>query len=268
MARRQELLSAMGSGGTTAPTRKGRRRSARAKERQGSPLAAAAALAERVAKKSGMRRLPAGGLPTSGPVNPSPGAARTGIGGQAIGQQRRAVRRSPSTSGPSIAPAAQPGLGRQLSRRVASGEIDQAQAQRTAKERRELEGAYGSDWREVRGCDESRESRASQSTRAGAGKSGRRRGLRDRGCLNGQGPPRNPEGAGRSGSSRTDGGGSCLRRDPRSPCCWHRRWQRPSRPRSGACRCPGGPWRSRRGLSPAMGLAGEYRRCRGSAQPR
>jgi hypothetical protein len=93
-------------------------------------------------------------LPTSGPVNPSPGAARTGIGGQAIGQQRRAVRRSPSTSGPSIAPAAQPGLGRQLSRRVASGEIDQAQAQRTAKERRELEGAYGSDWRqEIYGQD-------------------------------------------------------------------------------------------------------------------
>jgi len=38
-------------------------------------------------------------------------------------------------------------LGRQLSRRVASGAIDQAQAQRTANQRQLLKWAFGKDWR-------------------------------------------------------------------------------------------------------------------------
>lgn len=42
---------------------------------------------------------------------------------------------------------AQPRLGRQLSRRVSSGEISQEQAERTAQERSVLAKTYGPDWR-------------------------------------------------------------------------------------------------------------------------
>ncbi|HEX7246423.1 MAG TPA: hypothetical protein VF245_12760 [Solirubrobacterales bacterium] len=42
----------------------------------------------------------------------------------------------------------QQGLGRQLSRRVATGAITEKQAQRTAKERQTLKAAYGEDWRD------------------------------------------------------------------------------------------------------------------------
>jgi len=39
------------------------------------------------------------------------------------------------------------GVGEQLSRKVASGEITQAQAKKTARERQTFKAAYGSDWR-------------------------------------------------------------------------------------------------------------------------
>lgn len=44
--------------------------------------------------------------------------------------------------------AQQPGLGQQLSSRVASGAITQQQAQRTQRQRQLLENSLGSDWRQ------------------------------------------------------------------------------------------------------------------------
>jgi hypothetical protein len=41
----------------------------------------------------------------------------------------------------------QPGFGRQLSKRVASGAITQRQATQTARQRRTLKATYGDDWR-------------------------------------------------------------------------------------------------------------------------
>lgn len=58
---------------------------------------------------------------------------------------QRSTQGSESAAG--VSSAVQPGLGRQLSRRVKSGEIDQSTAQRTAVERVLLERAYGPDWR-------------------------------------------------------------------------------------------------------------------------
>lgn len=49
--------------------------------------------------------------------------------------------------GPAIGRAEQPGLGAQLTRRVQSGAIDQAQAQQTVQDRALLEQAFGPDWR-------------------------------------------------------------------------------------------------------------------------
>ena len=47
----------------------------------------------------------------------------------------------------SVGQSYQPGLGKQLSNRVQSGRISQAQAQETAKQRQTLKAAFGSDWR-------------------------------------------------------------------------------------------------------------------------
>jgi hypothetical protein len=43
----------------------------------------------------------------------------------------------------------QPGLGRQLSRKVESGRLTEDQAERTARQRSLLAKAFGKDWREV-----------------------------------------------------------------------------------------------------------------------
>jgi hypothetical protein len=50
-------------------------------------------------------------------------------------------------AGPSVGQSFQAGLGRQLSSRVDSGAITQAQAKRTAGQRNTLQQAYGNDWR-------------------------------------------------------------------------------------------------------------------------
>lgn len=46
-----------------------------------------------------------------------------------------------------VSGAIQPRLGAQLSQRVKSGVIDQAQAEKTARQRQTLKKAFGSDWR-------------------------------------------------------------------------------------------------------------------------
>lgn len=61
--------------------------------------------------------------------NPQGGGQGGGGGGAGIGRNE------------------QPGLGHQLSRRVSSGALTGAQAQKTMQERQTLQKAYGSDWR-------------------------------------------------------------------------------------------------------------------------
>jgi len=151
MTRREEIIAA-GRGGNPPGLAKGRRRrqlteqvSARRHTRpEGGPsfrnagLGDVAMLANRMQRAQtaagGIQRLPAGGLPQQasqqqrGPLAP-------GRPGRRVGQAR-------------VSGAMQPGLGNQLSRRVAAGEIDQTQAQRTSNERAELKTAFGPDWRQ------------------------------------------------------------------------------------------------------------------------
>lgn len=144
MSRRQQIRAAM-NGGTTAPAPTRRDK-----------------LVEQI---SGIRRRPGGARKPSASL---PGVLRA-VGAEGIrrppGGGRQAIERSASgatrSTGPLYAPkaaagggptavasAAQPALGRQLSRRVAAGEITQQQAEQTARERGELKRAYGSDWRQ------------------------------------------------------------------------------------------------------------------------
>jgi len=53
----------------------------------------------------------------------------------------------PQPAAPAIGQAVQPDLGAQLSRRVSSGAIPQAQAEQVAKDRALLEQVYGKNWR-------------------------------------------------------------------------------------------------------------------------
>lgn len=84
----------------------------------------------------GMKRLPSGSLPRSGPVlagKPKMGERKM------LGKERKGRGR--------VSSGAQAGLGRQLSRRVKSGAITQEQAQKTAGERKTFREAFGKDWR-------------------------------------------------------------------------------------------------------------------------
>lgn len=113
MNRRTQIMQAMGkTGGSEAP---GPRRK---QIREG--------------LSRGARTLPSGLPPTRYPSPRGSGAVRgPNIGGNS----------SP------VGPATQPRLGRQLSGRVQSGAIDQAQALKVAKQRQTLKKAFGSDWR-------------------------------------------------------------------------------------------------------------------------
>lgn len=75
-----------------------------------------------------------GGGPGQGKVNPQ------GVGMMNPPGQGNGKRFNPKTD-------IQQGLGRQLSRRVATGAITEKQARRTAGERQSLKAAYGDDWR-------------------------------------------------------------------------------------------------------------------------
>jgi len=66
---------------------------------------------------------------------------------KSIGFPGAVKRKGLSASKARISSAIQPGLGGQLSRRVASGAISESQAQRTATQRDLLKEAFGSDWR-------------------------------------------------------------------------------------------------------------------------
>lgn len=64
-------------------------------------------------------------------------------------RERRSVQsREVMGASQGVADAEMPGLGGQLTRKVQAGEIDSAQAQRTAGERARLEEAYGPNWRQ------------------------------------------------------------------------------------------------------------------------
>lgn len=131
MARRDELMAAMRpNGGTTAPA-KGRRRRE---------------LQEQVAGRRPGKR-----LGQFKPERQPQSLGQVAMLAQRLQGGQPGVRPMPLlTGGPQakVSGAVQPALGHQLSRRVASGQIDQAQAQRTAKERGELKSAYGPDWRQ------------------------------------------------------------------------------------------------------------------------
>jgi hypothetical protein len=62
--------------------------------------------------------------------------------------ENRQARANRNGNGPAIGGAVQPDLGAQLSRRVALGAIDQAQAEQVAQDRALLERVYGPDWRD------------------------------------------------------------------------------------------------------------------------
>lgn len=121
MTRREELKTQM-SGGTTAPA--GRKRGRRQQIR-------AALAPSRPGNNAGM-------------VDAEPARARSG--GTPAGIVGAAMHQLPG-GGPAVAGNADAGIGAQLSHRVQSGAIDQEQAERVAKERAELEKAYGPDWR-------------------------------------------------------------------------------------------------------------------------
>lgn len=73
-----------------------------------------------------------------------------GIAAPAGNRRRRSSGGTEYTSprAAAIGQAQQPGFGRQLSSRVASGAITQQQAQRTQRQRQLLENSLGSDWRQ------------------------------------------------------------------------------------------------------------------------
>lgn len=75
----------------------------------------------------------------------APGAARPSVD---AGYAHTPARPHPTAAAAAIGNAVQPDLGAQLSRRVSSGAIDQAQAQQVAKDRALLEQVYGPNWRD------------------------------------------------------------------------------------------------------------------------
>ena len=78
-----------------------------------------------------------------GRARKTPTQAKNGI----AGGYQPAARQPLLVHGAGIAQNEQPGLGRQLSRRVNAGEIDQGTANQTNADRRLLENAFGKDWR-------------------------------------------------------------------------------------------------------------------------
>lgn len=125
--KRRERLESMVSGGTATP------RTARRKR-----LGAAVSKA-RVAEGRGMT---AAGSPVSAPQVAAGGVVAPV---RPTGRQRQGQRPPRQQAG--IGAGGIPGLGHQLTRRLQSGEIDEEQAKRTAKQRQTLKAAYGSDWR-------------------------------------------------------------------------------------------------------------------------
>lgn len=156
------------TGGVTAPTniglgqaaapRAGRRakRPVRGYDRQKKIMDAIARSRGRIeAPQRGMGPLPIepgqGKLP--GGVGPAQGmerAARARMmdgaapGGGRLGQARKV----PGAPAPGIGGAERPGLGKQLSRLVASGDISEGRARKTKGERSSLREAFGADWRD------------------------------------------------------------------------------------------------------------------------
>lgn len=116
MTRRERIKIGMGdSGGTEAPS---------ARRRQ---------IKEGLAKgPAGARTLPSGLPPIRYPSKPGNAARASGI-------------RQPGS--PGVGAGIQPKLGAQLSNRVQSGAIGQAQAGKVAQQRAMLQKAFGSDWR-------------------------------------------------------------------------------------------------------------------------
>lgn len=112
------------------------RRRATARGRRISQVLDRARQAGRIAKP-GERAQP---LPL--PIGPGQGA----IPGQA-GASRRATRGAGAAKAPAVGSAVQANLGRQLSRRVASGAVTQPQADQVASDRALLESVYGPNWR-------------------------------------------------------------------------------------------------------------------------
>lgn len=149
------MLEPTQNGGLTAPPPRGlsaSRRPPRMAARPRRKTARGQAIGKAIARAQAAQGPPQGGQhplipgvePPALPMPPPPRRQHPAPGrpGGLVGA--RALR---PPQGGAVDSAVQADLGRQLSRRVAAGAIDQGQAEKVAQDRALLESAYGPDWR-------------------------------------------------------------------------------------------------------------------------